>query len=152
MTQTEFIELARQRGWRTRNLHDGYPCPPTRRRGKRRSSGYRGAYASPAIVCRHGLIEPADDGLAWTLLTGTVRRFTARMQRLQAIPVTVRAAGDTEAWGYCRLADLDTVASVLQPFQRRARIQKPRSGAGFCAPESTIGVQVGSFPAPAGRF
>jgi len=122
----DLLAYARERRYRSRNLHDGRPVPPVRlaRGGEHpRQTGYVGAADRiDAIVCRDGYVcYERNERIGWCVLARSCRGLRNRLRELRALPVLVKQEGDTEAAGDAPLELIDSVIQVLKPYRMASR-------------------------------
>jgi hypothetical protein len=137
------IAYAQQHGYRTRNMHDGEPVPPTRRPVDHDPAAYRGAAErDDAIICRDGYVDFGGfgpDRIGFCVLCRSRRALNVRLRLLAQAGATVTQEGDTEAAGYAPLAKIKEVLTALRPYRRR----ETPAGARAPAPESTPAARMG---------
>ena len=119
----DLVSYARRHGYRTRNMHDGAPVPPTRRLSEQDRTAYRSTEdRDDAIICRDGYADFGGFGLdriGFCVLCRSRRALTVRLRLLANAGATVTQEGDTEAAGYAPLARIDDVLTALRPYRRR---------------------------------
>ena len=133
----DLVSYARAHGYRTRNMHDGAPTPPTRRLSERDRTAYRSAEdRDDAIIGRDGYVDYGGfgpDRIGFCVLCRSRRALNVRLRLLAQAGATVTQEGDTEAAGYAPLAKIEEVLTALRPYRRR----ETPAGARAPAPEST---------------
>jgi len=118
----DLLTYAQKNHLRLRNLHDGMPVPPARRR---HLAGFRPVYVGQhdrdmAITCRLGYVHAEGDVLGWVLLCRSGKGLGIRLGRLQKIPaLAVKQEGDTEAAGTAPFEAIYAVLNVLEPYRVR---------------------------------
>jgi hypothetical protein len=129
-------EYARRHRLRVRNLSDGGPVPPVRRR--LRGCG-RQAFRHPedrqdAIICHDGYVDIYGPGqVGWCVLVESARTRNNRLRALVALGAITTQAGATEAAGWAPVNLLDEVLKALRPYRRKRSVR----GAPRPAPHST---------------
>jgi hypothetical protein len=127
----DLLGYARKQRLRVRNLNDGLPVPPARRR---RVPGHRPAYVGAddrdmAIISRLGYVHAEGDVLGWALLCKSGKGLGIRLGRLEKIPgVTPKQVGDTEAAGTAPIEAIAAVLDVLEPYRVRPEANIDRQG------------------------
>jgi hypothetical protein len=133
----DLLTYADEHRYRVRNLHDGDPVPPTRRRcNGRRRAVYRGADdRDDAIICRDGYV-PADDSsedrVGFCVLCRSSRALQAPLRVLQRLGAVITQLGDSEAVGHAPVSQIGEVLKALRVYRRRetpvgARVHGPES-------------------------
>lgn len=117
----ELLAYARKHRLRVRNLHDAFPVPETRRRGRRRSAGYT-AERHTGIVCRDGYIdfEAGAGRIGWCVLAKTSGLLRSRVAALTALGATVTQSGATEAAGHAPASCIGDVVRILRAWRLKA--------------------------------
>ncbi|MBP7746552.1 MAG: hypothetical protein KA383_10495 [Phycisphaerae bacterium] len=128
---------------RVRNVHDGGPVPPVRRRSDRTAVAYRsGADRADAIICRDGYVDYGGQGhdrVEFCVLCRSSRVLRARLRLLAEVGATITQMGDTEAVGHAPLTRIDEVLAALRPYRRR----EAPAGARVPGPQATQPLEVG---------
>lgn len=113
--------------YRTRNLHDGRPVPPSRPVNPRHSKGYTSPQdRCDAIICRHGHVFQDGSHLDWTLITPSPRSTHARLRKIRLLDgCHVSQIGDTEAAGTLAISSLPKLLRILEPYTKREPSTSP---------------------------
>ena len=87
----DLVGYAEKHRYRVRNLHDGYVCPTSRRRGKRKSIGYLGRDdRHNVIVCQDGYVDIHGPGeIGWYFTGKSARMLKQRLPGLEAAGAVV---------------------------------------------------------------
>lgn len=108
---------------RVRNLHDGAPVPPARRRSDHTPVAYRGGGdRAEVIICRDGYVDYGGHGhdrVEFCVLCRSSRVLRARLRLLVEVGAVITQEGDTEAAGHAPLSQMDEVLAALHPYRRR---------------------------------
>ena len=117
-------ELAKIGPYRIRNMHDGYPVPPTRRRGRRGSDGYWGpADRFDAVIGRRGFahVDGVPAGrIGWVLLCKSGRALIPSVAAIRAMGGAVRQIGTNEAAGDAPESCAAALLETIRAWKRRA--------------------------------
>ena len=120
----DVLKFARKHGYRTRNLHDGYPVPPIlTNKQKRRSKGYARPDESrhDTIMCVHGYIDRYSENRAGWFIFGCT--LTTKLKNIQTMGGIITQIGDKEAAGHISPDKLKGILKLLKP--RKKRVRKP---------------------------
>lgn len=120
-------KYADSHGYRIRNMHDGFPVPPSnQKKGTRCSKGYQSARSRmDAIICADGYIDKYSNYyFGWFLYTDNKNKFNRRLKQILKTKAVAIQVGDTEAYGYVNEANLKDVLKVLRPRKWRKNNKK----------------------------
>ena len=117
MLTDELMAIVRDKRYRTRNLHDGYPVPPPRRPRAGRVS--RPAYVGEsdrydAIVGYDGYITAEDRELGFYLAYKSGRGVNRAIPRIEAMDGTVKQVGDFEVAGTVPADQLEAALKLIR--------------------------------------
>lgn len=116
----DLMEYARQRRYRTRNLHDGEPVPPTKRPKYSGMPAFIGDDRLDAIIGRYGYVSQVgerDGRLGFVLLLKKRAAMMERLRKLQGLDAEVTQEGDTEAAGNFPDCCVDEVMPLIGVYK-----------------------------------
>ena len=132
-TGFDLIEYARKHRYRVRNIHDGGPVPPARRKRKPTKPGHVGAYdRSDAIVGQRGYLTAEDGGLGICLFFKSGRGVALAKAEIKALDGQVTQEGDCELAAWLPIEKLDAALKVIRVSKLHpGNPNPPRPGKGL---------------------
>ncbi len=95
--ELDLIAYARKHRYRLRNLHDGGPVPPARKKNKSTTTGYVGVEdRADAIVGQRGFVTIENTGLDICLFFKSGRGVACAKTEIKALDGQVTQEGDCE--------------------------------------------------------
>ena len=111
---------ARSNRLRLRNLHDGGPVPPARRKAKQTKIGYVGGEdRSDAIVGQRGYLTAEHGGLGICLFFKSARGVVCAKTEMTALDGIVTHEGDRELAGWLPVAALEEALRLIRVSKLR---------------------------------
>lgn len=117
----DLMAYARAHRLRTRNLHDGAPVPPARRRGGLEHPAYSGpSDRFDAIIGRDGYVAMDGDRLSVFAAYRSARGLNAGLRRLTAAGLVVQQEGDTEVGGWAPVERIEEILAAIRVYRRKS--------------------------------
>ena len=116
----DLLAYAHSHRYRLRNLHDGAPGPPARRKTKSTKTGYVGADdRSDAIVGHRGYVTAEDGGLGIFLFFKSGRGVACAKTEIAAHGGRVTQEGDHELAAWLPIEKLDAALKLIRVSKLR---------------------------------
>ncbi len=116
----DLLSYARERRYRLRNLHDGSPVPPARKKNKSTTTGYVGVDdRSDAIVGQRGYLTAEDGGLGICLFYKSGRGVATAKVEIKALDGQVTQEGDCELAAWLPIEKLDAALKLIRVSKLR---------------------------------
>ena len=114
-TSFDLTDYARKHRYPLRNLRDGGPVPPARRKTKPTKMGYVSAEdRADAIVGHRGYLAAEGGGLGICLFFKSGRGVASAKAEITALDGRVTQEGDCELAGWLPVASLDAALNLIR--------------------------------------
>lgn len=115
-TAYDLLAYAKEYRYRTRNLHDGCPCPPFKRDEK--ITIYTGREDRfDAVIGKRGYVCQENDCLGFVVSYKTNQRINRVSKSITDAGGEITQTGDTELGGTIPISGLDAILKIIQVYR-----------------------------------